>query len=104
MATVRINDAANLNSGATITTSAGYTAANRSGAALRQIYKNGGSVANDTQASAALAATTIYLGRDGALYSTHQIAAAHIGGSLTAAEHLALYNAINTYLTAIGAA
>lgn len=100
--TVRINDAAFLTI-AGITTSAGLTAANRSGAALRQVYKNGASVGNDTTASAALTATTFYLLRDSTLYSTHQIAAAFIGGSLTAGEHALLYSILNTAVTAAGA-
>lgn len=102
-AIVYANDTAALTI-AGITTSAGLTVANRSGASARQVYKNGASIGSDTQASASLGAETLYLLRDGTNYSTHQIASAFIGASLTAGEHLALYNALNTYLVAIGAA
>jgi len=98
----RINDAVQIQP--SIASSIGLSSVNRSGSALRQIYKNGAEAANDTQASTAIDADTITLLRDGAgTFAARNIAFAAVGGSLTAGESLAEYNAVAAYMTAIGA-
>lgn len=72
-------------------------------------YKNGASVGTLTRASASLTAQDVYIGaRNNAgvadSFSNRRIGAAHIGVALSGSEVTTLYNALNTYLTALGAA
>lgn len=100
----RANDAANL--AVVQASSVGLSTINRSGAAARQLYRNGAAIGNDTQASAALAANgfTFLVHGTGGGFSAYQVAAGSFGASLTAGEELAKYNAILAYLQAVGAA
>lgn len=81
----------------------GLFAANRSGASAEEVYRNGSSIGSGTTASAALGAHNIWLLRDSLGYSLNQVSFASVGASLSAAEHSALYNAVATYMTAVGA-
>lgn len=71
-------------------------------------YKNGASIATGATASSALPAREIFIccinniGTP-ASFSSQQYAASFIGSGLTAAETLALYNAVRTYLQTVGA-
>lgn len=86
-----------------VTTSAGHTMINRSASDAQQIYKDGAELGTSTGASTGLPTTAIHLLRGFSVFSAHQIAAAHIGGSLSATEVEDLYVALTVYLTAVGA-
>ncbi len=88
---------------ATVTTSAGHTMANRSAADAQQIYKDGAELGTSVGASTGLPTSAIHLLRGFSSFSAHQVAAAHIGGSLGADEVGDLYDALSAYLTAVGA-
>lgn len=93
----------------TSTDSRGLTHADRSGASLTTVYKNGASATTTTVASSGLPTQPIFLGArdtDGSpnLYDTRAQAAAGIGASLGDTAAAALYTALNTYLVAVGAA
>ncbi|HQS11314.1 MAG TPA: hypothetical protein PLK13_21050, partial [Xanthobacteraceae bacterium] len=77
--------------------------ANRPSENLREGWKNGVLVVSDTQAPSSLPVDLALL-RAGATCSANQVSAAFAGSSLTAAQHLALYSALRTYLMAVGAA
>lgn len=83
--------------------SRGHFVANRSASNARQIYRNATSLATDSVTSTALTANNFTILRANDLYSGRQIAAAHIGASLSGTEVTNLYNALTTYLTAVGA-
>ncbi len=87
-----------------VTTAIGLTSVNRSAADAQQFYKNGVSLGTGTVASTARPTSAVHLLRAFSTYSSNEVAAAFMGASLTAGEHLALYNALNVYLTAVGAA
>lgn len=86
------------------TTRLGFCAANRSTSTASQFYRGGVSIGTSATVSTAPAATNISILRASSTYSNDRVAAAVIGGSLTANEHTDLYNALNTFLTAIGGA
>lgn len=82
----------------------GFFLANRSSSSARQGYKNGvslGAYAANTSKSPINA--DIAVGRGGITFSTDQVSAAILGGSLNATEQLALYNALLAYLQGVGA-
>lgn len=89
-----------------VPTSIGLTCASRVLASEYQFYKNG--VSLGTTAGVATAVPTNPFGvlayNGGGDPSQRQVRAAVVGGGLTSGEHTAFYNALNTYLTAIGAA
>lgn len=92
-----------------LATSVGMFSSARNGAATWRKSRNGVLVSGKTTASTTPAAFEMYLlGRNnnGALAtpSGRQLAASAMGGYLTEPEGLALYNALNTYLQAVGAA
>lgn len=86
----------------------GHYILNRSGASARQAYKNSNALTNsDTQASTTGGDYPIIIG--GTNYTTPvlvacDVAIVHAGQSLDSTEVAALYAALNTYMTAIGAA
>ncbi len=102
--TIRAHSPSGLSSPAgSVTSSLGLSVANRDGASSRGAYKNGVLVVGDTAAPTAMPADLFVL-RAGAAYSANQISAAFAGASMTAAQHLALYSALRSYLLAVGAA
>jgi hypothetical protein len=89
----RIQDAWN---GLTISDPRGWLAGDRSGSAGRDTYQNGSLFGNVfTGGSGAVHNAPTYLLNGG------PCAAVSFGGSLTSANHLALYNRLSTYMTAI---
>lgn len=88
-----------------VATSVGFSAYSRTGASTVSLYKNGSHALADTKASVGLpSANLTVLAREGAVqFSANQVSAALFGSGLTDTEELATYNALNTYLTAIGA-
>lgn len=83
----------------------GHSSASRVAAEAYTYYKDGVSIGDVTQTAAALASVNFWIGAsNGGTYSTRQIACAHWGAGLTAAENAALYAAVRSYLAAIGAA
>ena len=87
------------------TDGAGLYAVVRSAALNSQSYKNGAAfgTADTTTASATLTATQFNLLRNNSTFSSAEIAIAAAGASLDATENANLYNALQTYMTAIGA-
>lgn len=90
-------------------TSIGHSLISRAGSAGYSRYKNGASLGDATQASAAAMALNLFVccrnaGGVAAAFGTRQIAAVHAGAALSAGEAAALYALLGTYLTAVGAA
>jgi hypothetical protein len=86
----------------------GHAAWSRSAAGVWEGYGQGIDGGGGTNASVAVPTASLKVcaaGTSGASsMSVNQIAAAHFGASLTAAEVLATYNALRAYLQAVGAA
>lgn len=76
----------------------------RSASSTVTVYKNGAVILSDSSVSGALPTGTIEYFHSTGGFGSRQGAAGCFGSALTDAEHLALYNALNTYLIAIGAA
>jgi hypothetical protein len=102
------NMAATSDTVATNGTSVGHTVHSRSAAATYSRYKDGSSLGDATRTSAAPGALSAFLccrnSGSASAFSTRQIAAMHLGSGLTASEVSSLRTALNTYLTALGAA
>lgn len=85
----------------------GFTATSRTGANVNYVYRNGVAGSTEIAASQNAPDVEVYLcvrnnnGTPGQ-YLNNRHAFAFLGGGLTDAEMLALYNAANTYLTAVG--
>lgn len=105
----RINDGTSANFGAGILTRLGCTVIERTNASTRQIVRNGSVTANaSTQASTGRSTRPLFIGANNnngttGAYSTDRHAAVFAGSQLSAGEHSDFYNALATYLTAIGA-
>jgi hypothetical protein len=97
---------------------AGLTAANsdssglvmqeRTGASATRAYRNGSSLGTGTDTSTGRPSVDVYIGGlnasgSFAVGTTDQCAAVSIGGSLNTTLALALYNRLQTYMTAVGA-
>lgn len=97
--------------GATVTDKKGLTILDRSTSALTTSSRNGDAVTGtSTAASTGLSTFSYYLlglnnsgSLSNTLGSTGRISAAFVGASLGATHRIALYNRLNTFLTAIGA-
>lgn len=77
----------------------------RNDAANQLVYRNGVQTDTAAVASTALPTSISLLGNaTTTLFSDRQIAAAHVGRSLTDAQAAALYTALLTYMQAVGAA
>lgn len=102
---VRLNSAMGTTSTATVASGAGLFTASRSNSTTVLMYQNGVNVPGVPDVSAALNNGTINFGRLGgsAFYGSQQLAAGMIGSNLTAAESLDLYNALQAYMTGVGA-
>jgi hypothetical protein len=82
----------------------GWFCAGRSASASTRAYKNGASVGTGSGGSSALNNATFKTGHvTGTTYSTREVAADYAGRFLTLAEQADLYNAVRTYLLAVGA-
>lgn len=69
----------------------------------QEAFRNGVSLGSAAVTNASTG-TTLTIGNVGGVFTTQQFAVTHGGADLTAAEVLSLYNEINTYLVAVGAA
>ncbi len=102
--TWRINQGSADTTPAVVTDGAGLYSANRSGAATTRASRNGAQLATSTTASTAVNSNSLCYGRiSAATFVAFNFAAGVIGGSLTPTEDLALYNALLTYMQAVGA-
>lgn len=103
--TARLNGTTRSDGPTTTTSGAGLTAANRLDASTIQLRKNGVQIGtNFTNASAALAATPLRSGHNNSTFVAIDVRAHVLGAQLSSTEDLALYNALNAYMTAVGAA
>jgi len=103
----RCNDNAEM-AGVAIANPIGHHIANRSGASAREGYHNGSSITTSSDASKAVANITVFVlaensGGSPFLPTTKECAAASAGGSLSGTEASDFYNALQTYMTAVGA-
>lgn len=87
-----------------VAASLGHSLVSRTGASDGAIYKNGSSIGTIVAASTAVPTDFVSVCRADLVYATQRVAVAHAGSGLTGTEALALYNALNTYLTAVGGA
>lgn len=90
-----------------VATRLGLSVMQRTAAGAREVFRNGLSLGTDTQVSVALTTQPIWICANNnngviAAANTDRVAAAFVGASLTAAQHLATYNAVSAYLTGIG--
>ncbi len=97
----RINDVTTLS--VATATAIGLSAVNRSGATAKEIYRNGASVTTSATASAGAPAGMLGFLTAALSFAPLQVSMGSIGGSLSAGEQLALYNAVAAYMTAVGA-
>jgi len=87
------------------TTSVGHSVLSRLGSTTYGLYRDGTATAgNGSTSEAVLNATFQVLASNTGAFSSRQIACAHWGSGLSAAEIVALYSSLNTYFQAIGAA
>lgn len=102
---VRINDGGSGTAAINVasTDGSGFWAVDRDSAASRALYKSGVQIGADTQVSSAASGTPMIL-RANTSYSNAQVAVFGFGAHMPPAVHLAMYNAIHKYMTAIGAA
>jgi hypothetical protein len=100
---VNLNDSAAASLVGSITDSRGLTIAIRDGATSRKIRKNNAQLEATAEASSTMTASSFTTFKRGTAFSTRQVAVEGWGSALTNAESDALYNAVNTYLTAVGA-
>lgn len=98
-----VNNGAVANFGAS-GSSVGLIALSRTASNLITGYRNGASLGTDSATAFSPDSSPIQLLSSAGGFSTRQLSAAHIGAGLDATENLALYNALNTYLQAVGAA
>lgn len=88
---------------------AGFNVVRRASSTHVQGWKNGAQIGSDVSASSAsLTSSALYLdalnnGGTAIEFDTTQIAAAFVGAAMSEAQQLALYNRIQTYMTAVGA-
>lgn len=100
----RANQATSMVSVSTVATTAGLSAVVRSASNSMGVRRNGASIDGAATASTALNNTTLRLGRSSSTgYRSHEFSASAAGGYLTTTEETALYNRLQTYLTAVGA-
>lgn len=81
----------------------GFFVANRSGASARQGYRNGVSLGSDALASTGEPSSALTFLRFATNFSTLQIAHGSAGASLTAPQVSSYYNALLSYMQAVGA-
>lgn len=81
----------------------GHNAIARSSSSQVRIYRDGALLATNSDTSTSPTNTNLAWLRYGTTYSARQIAAGHMGSSLSDAEMAAMNTALSTYLTAVGA-
>lgn len=83
----------------------GHGVASRTASNVWEGYAQGVDAGGAADANASIGNETWrILSTSAATFGVNQIAAGHFGSGLSAAEVLALYNALNSYMTAVGAA
>lgn len=98
-----VNAASNVvTSPATVTNGYGLTVADRISASQIKLWKNGALIHTGGAASVSVPTVPFVFGRVNAIAQQDQIAASFAGSTLTDAEHLALYNALAAFMTAVG--
>lgn len=100
----RANDGTSTTSTISPATAVGLSAWSRNNSSDYITYKNGVALATIAVASVAISNATTTICFVGGGFSTKRVQLAKAGAALTAAQHLAEYNAFNSYMTAIGAA
>lgn len=95
--------------GIAVASSVGLLVATRTSSTLTTLYKNGSSIGTYSNTSVVPAPHELYLlaantAGTANVFSSRQVSVAWAGGGLTGSENVAIYNALNTYLTAVGAA
>lgn len=98
----RVNYGGHDNYGSTAN-SVGHHLMSRTASNLTTAYKGGSSVGTSSNASIAVQNDTIGVLRAAGLYTAREVAAAHWGAGLTANETADLNNALQAYMTAVGA-
>lgn len=98
----RLNYGSHENYGSTAD-SVGHHMLSRTASNLTTAYKSGSSVGTSAGASLGVFNETIGILRAAGLYTTRELAAAHWGAGLTANETADLNNALQAYMTAVGA-
>jgi len=96
-----------LHSGTTLTAAVanrlGFSSASRTTSTNTAGYRDGSNLGTSAGASTAPGAYNLSVFRNNASYGSDRVACLWVGGALTDNEMLDLYNALLTYLTAIGA-
>jgi hypothetical protein len=88
----------------TSTDGSGFFSAARTGASASQGYKSGSAVGSAASAaSGALSSVDIAIGRVNGTPSAHEVAQLSLGAALSGTERTDFYNALQTYMTAVGA-
>jgi len=100
-----VNNTAVLTPATAVTDGVGFVSISRTASNITKIYKNGVLGTTSATVSTGIAAGAFQAGRQGtSSFSVMSVAAAGAGAALTDAENTNLYNRINTYLVAVGAA
>jgi hypothetical protein len=86
---------------AAVGTGVGFLSASRTGASATTIYKNGAAGTTATDASVSVVGQITFVATNTALWPG-QMCAGGVGSQMNATEHLALYNALRTYMTGVG--
>jgi hypothetical protein len=98
----------NVGAGITFAATTGHLSYSRTTSTLGTLYTNGTAGNTDTGTTVSVSIETMFaLARNRATgntegYGTHQIAASHFGGALTATDSANLYSRIRTYMTNVG--
>lgn len=92
----------------TNTDSSGHIVGVRSGTSAKEAYRNAISLGTLTDVSTSSPAVPFFIGAlnnagTASNFDARQVAAGHLGASLSAANNLAVYNALHSYLVAVGA-
>lgn len=81
----------------------GFYAGDRPSSSTKRLFKNGAQIATHNVASSVLSNRLNILGQSGGNNSSAELAVVFAGASLTETQHAALYAALSTYLTTVGA-
>jgi hypothetical protein len=99
---IRINSAAAAVT-ATVPDGIGYSAGSRSISTNIDLYKNAVLLGSPAQNSTTMLVEEVLFLKSGANFLQSQMSAAHIGAGLNATQITAIYNALQTYMTGVGA-
>lgn len=91
------------NSSAASTTSLGLFSVSRASSTTQRVYRNGVQLGTGAVNSTGIDSTPVRVLAGGGTFDIRQVAADFAGADLTTADQLALYNALNPYMMAVGA-